>query len=101
MNGAKTGTFNNGGKALHDFFESPVAPRSEREFGKHPTQKPVELMAHFVRTLSNPGDVVLDPFMGSGSSGAAAARLGREFVGIEVDKGYFEIAANGWESRAR
>lgn len=93
INGARTGTFNNGGKALHDFYETSVTPKSEKAFGKHPTQKPVELMDYFVRTLTNPGDMVLDPFMGSGSTGVSALRLGREFTGVELNKDYFDIAA--------
>lgn len=92
VNGARTGTFNNNGKALHDFFESSATPKSEKEFGKHPTQKPVELMDYFVKTLTNLGDVVLDPFMGSGSSGVSAKGLGRKFIGIELDENYFDIA---------
>lgn len=90
--GAKTGTFNNDGRALHDFVETPVTPRSERSFGKHPTQKPVSLMEKFVKELSNQGDVVLDPFMGSGTTGIAALRNGRKFVGMENCREYFEIA---------
>lgn len=90
--GAKTGTFNNDGRALHDFVETPVTPRSERSFGKHPTQKPVSLMEKFVKELSNQGDVVLDPFMGSGTTGIAALRNGRKFIGIENCREYFEIA---------
>ena len=92
VNDARTGTFNNDGKALHDFYESPATPKSERTFGKHPTQKPVELMDYFVRALSNPGDTVLDPFMGSGSTGVSALSLGRKFVGVEIDEHYFDIA---------
>ncbi len=92
VNGAKTGTFNNDGKALHDFFETSVTPKSEREYGKHPTQKPVELMDYFVRTLTDPGDIVLDPFMGSGSSGVSAKNMDRKFIGIELDENYFDIA---------
>ncbi|NMA26112.1 MAG: site-specific DNA-methyltransferase, partial [Clostridiales bacterium] len=59
---------------------------------QHPTQKPVELAAHFIRLHTRPGDTVLDPFMGSGTTGVAAVKLGRNFIGIEIDKGYFEIA---------
>lgn len=92
VNDARTGTFNNDGKALHDFYESSVTPKSERTFGKHPTQKPVELMDYFIRVLSNPGDTVLDPFMGSGSTGVSALSLGRKFVGVEIDEHYFDIA---------
>ena len=94
IHGGRTGTFNNNGKVLHDFMETSVTPQSERLFGKHPTQKPLELMRGFVDTLTNPGDLVVDPFMGSGSTGVAAQSLGRRFTGIELDKGYFEIACN-------
>lgn len=92
VNGAKTGTFNNDGKAMHDFVETSVTPKSERAFGKHPTQKPIALMEHFVRLLSNDGDTVIDPFMGSGSTGVACQNLGRNFIGIEKDSAYFDIA---------
>lgn len=60
--------------------------------GVHETQKPVELMEHYIGNSSRPGDLVLDPFMGSGTTGVAAVRLGRAFVGIEMDPAYFEIA---------
>lgn len=92
INGAKTGTFNNDGKVLHDFFESSVTPKSEKRYGKHPTQKPVELMDYFIKTLTNPGDLVLDPFMGSGSAGVSALGLKRKFIGIELNEEYFDIA---------
>lgn len=90
--GARVGTFNNGGKALHDFRETSVTPKNERAYGKHPTQKPLALMDFFVETLSNPGDLVLDPFMGSGTSGVSAIRNGRRFTGVELEKTYYEIA---------
>lgn len=90
--GRKTGTFNNEGLLVHDFVETAVAPVSERKHGKHPTQKPTKLMEYFVRLLSNPGDTVLDPFMGSGSTGVAAKRLARSFIGVEISKDYFKIA---------
>lgn len=92
IHGARTGTFNNEGKAMHDFVETSVTPKSERAFGKHPTQKPIALMEHFIKTLTNPGDLVVDPFMGSGSAGVAAISMGRRFTGIELDDTYFDIA---------
>lgn len=98
VNGARTGTFNNEGRALHDFYETSVTPKSEKVYGKHPTQKPVELMSYFIRTLSNPGDLILDPFMGSGSTGVAAIRLGRKFMGIELNEDYFDISAKRLEA---
>ena len=58
----------------------------------HPTQKPVELFDWIVRTYSNPGDVVLDNTMGSGTTGCAAVAAGRKFIGIERDPAFFEVA---------
>jgi site-specific DNA-methyltransferase (adenine-specific) len=58
----------------------------------HPTVKPQKLMSYFVRMITPPGGVVLDPFMGSGSTGMAARATGFGFIGIERDPGYFEIA---------
>lgn len=93
-----TGTFNNDGKAIHDFFETSVTPAVEKKYGKHPTQKPIALLEKFVSILSNEGDVVFDPFSGSGSSGVAAIRQGRKFVGAEVNPGYCKIIENRLES---
>lgn len=87
-----TGTFNNGGKAVHDFFETSVTPSGEKKYGKHPTQKPVALLENFVTLLSNEGDVVFDPFMGAGSSGVAALLHGRKFIGSELSTDYCEIS---------
>ena len=88
---AHTGTYNNEGKAIHDFFETSVTPAGEKAFGKHPTQKPVELLNHFVRLLSNEGDVVFDPFCGSGSTGVSAIQQGRFFVGSEINEEYCKL----------
>ena len=60
----------------------------------HPTQKPVELLEYLIRTYSKEGDAVLDNCMGSGSTGVACKNLNRKFIGIELDKKYFEIAKN-------
>lgn len=88
----RSSKFNNKGKVLHDFIETSVAPANERTYGKHPTQKPVRLMEHFIEVLSDEGDVVLDPFMGSGSSGLAAKKLNRDFIGIEISEEYYNIS---------
>ena len=58
----------------------------------HPTQKPVPLLEYLINTYTNPGESVLDNCMGSGSTGVAAANTGRDFIGIELDDGYFGIA---------
>lgn len=62
--------------------------------GLHPTQKPVALLEYLVKTYTNEGDIVLDNCMGSGSTGVACVNTGRRFIGIELDKGYFDIAVN-------
>jgi DNA modification methylase len=58
----------------------------------HPTQKPVALLAYLVRTYTNPGETVLDFCMGSGTTGVAALQEGRDFIGIEREAAYYEIA---------
>ena len=58
----------------------------------HDTEKPIELMELLIENSSLEGDVVLDPFMGSGTTGIACAKLNRKFIGIEIDEKYFEIA---------
>lgn len=62
--------------------------------GLHPTQKPVAMMEYFIRTYTNEGDVVLDNCMGSGSTGVACKNTNRNFIGIELDKKYFDIASD-------
>lgn len=76
---------------MHNFFESPICSGRERiQHPKHPTQKPISVLKHFMAIASNPGDLVLDPFAGVMSTGVAALQLGRRFIGYEVDKTYFE-----------
>lgn len=94
INNANTGTFNNKSKLFHDFFESSLTPSSEKKFGKHPTQKPLSILNHFIEILTNEGDVVCDPFMGSGSTGVSCEINNRDFIGIELDTNYFDIAKN-------
>lgn len=60
--------------------------------GGHPTQKPVPLLEYLIFTYTNPGMTVLDNCMGSGSTGVACVNTGRNFIGMELDPGYFEIA---------
>jgi hypothetical protein len=60
--------------------------------GLHPTEKPIKLMAEILRDFTNAYETILDPFMGSGTTGVACVKLGRKFIGIELDEKYFEIA---------
>ena len=72
---------------------SPIVPWSKEKVA-HPTQKPVQLMERCVKLWTNEGDTVLDFTMGSGSTGVACKNLNRNFIGVEIDKDYFEIAEN-------
>lgn len=68
-------------------------PRLHGEALVHPTEKPVPLLEKLILSSSDSGDVVLDPFAGSGTTGMAALRVGRRFVGMEIDSKYHEIAS--------
>ena len=84
---------NDSGSAAR-FFYCAKASRSERgAFNDHCTVKPVALMRYLVRLVTRPGGLVLDPFMGSGTTGVAAIQEGMNFVGIERDHHYYEIAS--------
>lgn len=78
----------NGGKQMRNLWVLPA----ERHITRHPTEKPESLLARIIQIGSRPEDSVLDPFMGSGTTGVVAKRYHRRFVGIEVDSNYFEIA---------
>ncbi|WP_228636087.1 DNA-methyltransferase [Clostridium perfringens] len=75
--------------------------RFNRETGLHPAQKPVKLLEYLIKTYTNGGDVVLDNCMGSGSTGVACLNTGRNFIGIELDDNYFNIAKNRIEEREK
>ncbi len=97
INRGTSGTFHNNGKVVHDYLESSVTPLSEKKHGKHPTQKPLSIMKQLINLTTNEGDIVLDPFMGSGSSCVAAALLNRNFIGIELNESYFDITSKRLE----
>jgi len=64
----------------------------EKKYGKHPTQKPLDLLNRIVLASTNKGDVILDPFAGSSTTGIAAAINDRKFVGIDLEKKYLELS---------
>jgi len=80
-----------GGKQMKNVWTFNAPPRQEKTFGKHPTQKPLPLLDRIIRASTNEGDLVLDPFNGSGTSGIAAYRLKRNYVGIEIEKMYLNL----------
>ena len=89
--------WNGGGtKGVFIFSKQDVGRGVNRS--RHQTQKPIKLMLKLVNLFTNPGDTILDPFMGSGSTGDACARTGRNFIGIEQDKKYFDVACSRLEN---
>jgi site-specific DNA-methyltransferase (adenine-specific) len=82
----------NGGRAMRSVWKIAPAGVNEKAHGRHPTQKPVALVARCLRACTDPGDLVLDPFMGSGTTGVAAVQEGRRFIGIERDASSLKIA---------
>jgi site-specific DNA-methyltransferase (adenine-specific) len=73
-------------------FPISVIKFSSVSMGKHPTEKPVPLMEYLIKTYTNEQETVLDFTMGSGTTGVACCNINRDFIGIELDKQYFEIA---------
>lgn len=77
---------------MHDVWALPAVQMCEKKYGYHPTQKPECLLERIIVSSTNENDIVLDPFMGSGTTGYIAKKLKRHFIGIEKEKKYFDIA---------
>ena len=84
----------NGDKQMTDVWHLPAIARWEKSFGKHPTQKPLALLARIIMASTKPGEWVLDPFCGSSTTGIAANLLGRRYLGIDQEEKYIEISKN-------
>jgi len=82
-------------------IEIPAVSNNSKEKVKHPTQKPVALMEYLIKTYTNEGETVLDFTMGSGTTGVACVNTSRNFIGIELDQGYFDIACKRIEDAQR
>ena len=84
----------NGGKQMTDVWHLPAIGRWEKSCGKHPTQKPLALLARILMASTKPGEWVLDPFCGSSTTGIAANLLGRRYLGIDQEELFIEISKN-------
>jgi site-specific DNA-methyltransferase (adenine-specific) len=82
----------NGGKQMKDVWKFTAPARSEKRLGRHPTQKPLQLLDRILLAASREGDLVLDPFLGSGTTAIACALRGRRCVGIEKDSAHVRLA---------
>jgi hypothetical protein len=90
--GSKANEYTDKGGASRFFYTAKASKRERGEGNVHPTVKPLKLMKYLITLITPPRGVVLDPFMGSGSTGVAAKELGMQFVGIEKEEQYIEIA---------
>lgn len=79
------------GELIPKIFEIGPPRPEEKEFGKHPTQKPLELLNRVISASSDEGDLVLDPFNGSGTTAVMAKALRRKYIGIELEKKYLDL----------
>jgi site-specific DNA-methyltransferase (adenine-specific) len=86
------------GKQMRSVWSIPSTPKREKTHGVHPTQKPFELLRRVVAMCSKEGDLVLDPFCGSGTTGVASCLLNRRFVGIDLEKEFLELSAKRMRS---
>ncbi|MDL2250412.1 site-specific DNA-methyltransferase [Lachnospiraceae bacterium OttesenSCG-928-J05] len=82
----------NGGKQMKDVWQGALTKPSEKKYGKHPTQKPIYILENVILATTNPEDIILDPFCGSGTTGVVAKRLGRQFIGIDNCEEYVALA---------
>ena len=89
---ARGDALKNPGKQMRSVWAIATPLRSEKTFGKHPTQKPEKLLERIVLACTARDALVLDPFMGSGTTGVVAMRLGRRFLGIDSSAAYVDIA---------
>jgi len=83
--------FNNG-KQMRNLWQISAPPAEEKKFGKHPTQKPVELLTRIILASTKENDLVLDPFCGSSTTGVAAVLLNRKYVGIDLENEYLDLS---------
>lgn len=80
------------GKQMRSVWAISTPLQHEKKYGKHPTQKPLEVLERVILASTDPGNLVLDPFMGSGTTGVAAIKHGRKFIGVDKEKEYFDVA---------
>lgn len=99
--GVKCHHFGDTGGASRFFYVAKASKRERGTDNNHPTVKPIKLMSYLCRLITPPKGIVLDPFMGSGTTGIAALQEGFNFIGIEIDKEYFKIASKRIRPKSR
>ncbi len=81
----------NNNKQMRDVWEIPIVSKSEKKHGKFPTQKPIKLLERIIKASTAEGDLILDPFNGSGTTGIVANYMGRKYIGIDNNQEYLEL----------
>lgn len=81
----------NSGKQMKDVWLIPLVKKEEKKYGKHPTQKPLALLERIILASTNEGDLILDPFNGSGTTGLVSVKLNRRYIGIDKELEYCEL----------
>ena len=79
------------GKQMRSVWNIPLTPQQEKKSGKHPTQKPIELLKRIILSTTEKGDLVLDPFNGSGTTGLVSKLYNRRYIGIDLEKTYLDL----------
>lgn len=78
---------------MKDVWSGPLTPKAEKKYGKHPTQKPLYLLEQIIQAATPEDALILDPFVGSGTTCVAAKKLGRRSIGVDASEEYLTIAA--------
>lgn len=79
------------GKQMRSVWNISTTPQYEKKLGKHPTQKPIELLKRIILSTTEEGDTVLDPFNGSGTTGVVANKFFRKYIGVDLEKKYLDL----------
>ncbi len=88
----------NGNKQMKDVWTTSLTKPSEKRCGKHPTQKPLEILDKIILASTNENDIILDPFCGSSTTGISAVKLNRRYIGIDNCKEYIELSKRRYKS---
>ena len=83
---------------MKDVWTTSLTKPSEKKCGKHPTQKPLEILDKIILASTNENDIILDPFCGSSTTGISAIKLNRNYVGIDNSKEYIELSKMRYEN---
>ena len=82
----------NGGRQMKDVWTGTLTPKSEKVYGRHPTQKPLYILERIILASTREGELVLDPFCGSSTTGVACKNLGRKYIGIDNNSEYINLS---------